>query len=77
MGCPVPDSRFPIPQAVSRNSDVFAASVANAPVVNWITQRRYEGAGNAFNLISDVDHGQLYRALQTGPGGAVQTIRPY
>lgn len=56
-------------QAVSRNSDVFKASVANAPVVNWITQLRYEGAGNPFNLLSDPDHGQLFRALPTGPGG--------
>ena len=38
-------------QALSRNSDVFAAGAAVAPVFNWITQTRFDG-GTLFDYTS-------------------------
>jgi hypothetical protein len=37
-------------QAVTRNSDVFAAGVANAPVFNWVTEKRFDGDSDPFEL---------------------------
>eukprot|EP00041_Stephanoeca_diplocostata_P027435 m.754396 g.754396 ORF g.754396 m.754396 type:complete len:837 (-) comp23175_c0_seq31:333-2843(-) len=58
-------------QAVSRNSDVFKASVANAPVVNWISELRYDedyvyGAGAPFDLLGRPGN-PLFRALPIEP----------
>eukprot|EP00949_MAST-11_sp_MAST-11-sp1_P003768 g3768.t1 len=57
-------------QAVSRNSDLFAAAVANAPVVNWASTLRYGSSynlgGKPFDNQPERWHG-LYRALKFGP----------
>ena len=37
-------------QALSRNSDVFAAGVANAPVFNWVSWGRFDGDSAPFEL---------------------------
>lgn len=52
-------------QALTRNSDVFAAGVANAPVFNWITQTRYNGDSQPFELALPRAAG--FRTLPRGP----------
>eukprot|EP01047_Picozoa_sp_COSAG01_P012195 COSAG01_NODE_544_length_15682_cov_107.959379_7_plen_436_part_00 len=52
-------------QALTRNSDVFAAGVANAPVFNWITQKRFDGDSQPFELALPRAPG--FRTLPTGP----------
>lgn len=54
-------------QAISRNSDVFAAGVANAPVVNWISEMRYDGDSNMFDLEPQQRAYSEFRALPEGP----------
>lgn len=57
-------------QAVSRDSALFAASVANAPVVNWIQEGRYDelwpGQGTLFD--DNARHRSEWRTLPEGPG---------
>ena len=53
-------------QALSRNSDVFAAGVANAPVFNFIDTSRTVGSSTArFDLESPTGFG--FRADPLGP----------
>jgi len=60
-------------QALTRNSDLFAAGVANAPVVNWVTTRRFESgwsfvpSGGPFSLVPPQITTE-FRAIHTGPG---------
>jgi len=49
-------------QALSRNSDVFVAGVANAPVFNWISQGRFDGA-----ILYDYNPRMFGTALPVGP----------
>lgn len=51
-------------QGVTRNSDVFRAGVASAPVFNWISQGRADGA-TYFDLNGLLGSG--YRQLPSGP----------
>jgi dipeptidyl aminopeptidase/acylaminoacyl peptidase len=50
-------------QALARDSAIFAAGVANAPVFNWVSTRRFEGS-ILFNLNPTLSS---YSALPTGP----------
>lgn len=56
-------------QAVTRDSSIFAASVANAPVVNWIQEKRYDedwpGLGSPFDF--NARHRSEWRTLPEGP----------
>ena len=52
-------------QALTRNSDVFSAGVANAPVFNWLTQKRFEGDSAALELARQRNAG--FRTLPVGP----------
>ena len=52
-------------QAMTRNSDVFAAGVANAPVFNWLSEERFDGNSQSMEL-----------ALQTPPGFRTLNIGP-
>lgn len=50
-------------QALSRNSDLFVAGAANAPVFNWLSQSRFDG-------VIQYDYNPLMPglALPVGPG---------
>lgn len=53
-------------QALTRNSDVFAAGVANAPVFNWLSQKRFDVDSSALEFA----HQHIppaFRALPVGP----------
>lgn len=52
-------------QALTRNSDVFAAGVANAPVFNWISQYRFDDEAAPFELARR--RGAAFRHLPVGP----------
>ena len=52
-------------QALTRNSDVFAAGVANAPVFNWISQYRFDDEAAPFELARG--RGAAFRHLPVGP----------
>ena len=59
-------------QAVARNSDLFSAAVAIAPIFNWVSQRRYKidsGGPNYFSYALDAQpvFPQTYRTLGIGP----------
>ena len=52
-------------QGLTRNSDVFAAGVANAPVFNWVTQSRFERDAAPFEAARRRNGG--FRTLPVGP----------
>ena len=53
-------------QALTRNSDVFSAGVANAPVFNWVSQKRFDGDSDPFELaLQQVP--ASFRTLPVGP----------
>ena len=60
-------------QALSRNSDVFAAGVANAPVYNWVSEFRSNAAKETpFDVISYRSGDWAdFRALKIGPGADI------
>jgi len=49
-------------QALSRNSDVFAVGVANAPVFNWLSEGRFDG-----DFVFNYNPINYNEALPTGP----------
>ena len=51
-------------QAVTRDSEVFSVAVANAPVFNWLTEDRSDGA---INVDIDAPTSWPYRQLPRGP----------
>eukprot|EP00935_MAST-01C_sp_MAST-1C-sp1_P001667 g1667.t1 len=52
-------------QALSRNSDVFACGVANAPVFNWLTWKRFDGVSQPMELA--LQSAAAFRTLNLGP----------
>ena len=58
-------------QALARDPDLFTAGVANAPVVNWVTTRRFGSdwspSGLPFSLAPNQYTG-MFRSMHTGPG---------
>ena len=55
-------------QALTRNSDVFAAGVANAPVFNHISSVRYEGYPRSAPFDLEPPTGFGFRSNPMGPG---------